>query len=87
MEQLRYRPLRFENLEHHVPAGTSFAERGQFLSDLVEGHIHRERLSRLRESWSGKLIVKGIMHPQDARVCVDVGADALVVSNSWWQTA
>ena len=81
LEQLRYRPLKFENLEHHVPAGLSFADRGQFLSDIMEGRVHRDRLQHLRDHWRGKLIVKGIMHPQDARVCVDVGADALVVSN------
>ena len=80
-EQLCHRPLRFENLEQHVPPGVSLAERGQFLSDIMEGHIHRERLERLREHWPNKLIVKGIMHPEDARICAEVGADALVVSN------
>jgi L-lactate dehydrogenase (cytochrome) len=35
----------------------------------------------LRETWSGPLIVKGIQHVDDARMVVDAGADALVVSN------
>src|SRR5215211_8524576 len=35
----------------------------------------------LRESWSGPLIVKGIQHVDDARMVVDAGADAVVVSN------
>jgi L-lactate dehydrogenase (cytochrome) len=38
-------------------------------------------LSWLRESWSGPLIVKGIQHVDDARMVVDHGADAVVVSN------
>ena len=80
-EQLRYRPLTFENFERYIPAGASLAERGRFLVDILEGHIHRERLERLRESWPGKLIVKGLMHPEDAKLCAEVGADALVVSN------
>ena len=80
-EQLRYRPLRFENFERYIPAGASLAEKGRFLVDILEGHIHRERLARLRESWPGKLIVKGLMHPEDAKLCAEVGADALVVSN------
>ena len=33
------------------------------------------------ESWSGPLIVKGIQHVDDARMVVDLGADAVVVSN------
>jgi L-lactate dehydrogenase (cytochrome) len=35
----------------------------------------------LRETWSGPLIVKGIQHVDDARLVVDAGADAVVVSN------
>ncbi len=35
----------------------------------------------LREVWPGKLIVKGVQNPEDARTVVDAGADAVVVSN------
>ena len=38
-------------------------------------------LSWLREQWSGQLVVKGIQHVEDARAVVDLGADAVVVSN------
>ncbi|HSS56795.1 MAG TPA: pre-mycofactocin synthase MftD [Solirubrobacteraceae bacterium] len=35
----------------------------------------------LREQWAGPFLVKGVMHPDDARRAVEVGADALSVSN------
>ena len=35
----------------------------------------------LREAWPGKLVIKGIQTPDDARTVVDAGADAIVVSN------
>lgn len=35
----------------------------------------------LREQWGGRFVVKGILHPDDARHAVDIGADAIVVSN------
>lgn len=35
----------------------------------------------IREAWNGPLVVKGILTPEDARRAVDVGADAVVVSN------
>jgi L-lactate dehydrogenase (cytochrome) len=35
----------------------------------------------VRSLWPGKLIVKGILDPEDARLAVDAGADAVVVSN------
>tara|TARA_R110002020_G_scaffold459632_1_gene677729 strand:+ start:11266 stop:12486 length:1221 start_codon:yes stop_codon:yes gene_type:complete len=38
-------------------------------------------LKRIRDIWPNKLIVKGIAHPEDARRLVEMGADAIVVSN------
>jgi L-lactate dehydrogenase (cytochrome) len=38
-------------------------------------------LAWLRENWSGSVVVKGVMHPDDARSVVDLGVDAVVVSN------
>jgi L-lactate dehydrogenase (cytochrome) len=35
----------------------------------------------LREQWDGPFAVKGIMHPDDARRAVDIGASAISVSN------
>ncbi|MCW4353606.1 mycofactocin biosynthesis FMN-dependent deaminase MftD [Hoyosella sp. YIM 151337] len=40
-----------------------------------------EDLAWLREQWDGPLMIKGIMHPDDARRAVDVGANAISVSN------
>lgn len=38
-------------------------------------------LARLREQWSGPLLVKGVQHPDDAREFVAAGADGVVLSN------
>ena len=38
-------------------------------------------LKTLREMWPGKLMVKGILHPQDAVLAADCGADAVIISN------
>ena len=35
----------------------------------------------IKQRWGGKLIIKGIMDPVDARLAADSGADALIVSN------
>lgn len=35
----------------------------------------------LRQCWSGRLVIKGVLHPQDAQRAADIGADALIVSN------
>ncbi|WP_171114962.1 MULTISPECIES: alpha-hydroxy-acid oxidizing protein [Streptomyces] len=38
-------------------------------------------LSFLRENWDGPIVLKGVVHPDDARQAVDAGMDGVVVSN------
>jgi len=38
-------------------------------------------LDWIRETWDGPLIIKGILDPDDARSCADLGADGIIVSN------
>jgi L-lactate dehydrogenase (cytochrome)/(S)-mandelate dehydrogenase len=40
-----------------------------------------EHLRRIRDAWRGPLVIKGLLHPDDAREAVRLGADGLVVSN------
>jgi L-lactate dehydrogenase (cytochrome) len=58
---------------------------GQHFSTWVQSQIDPaltwDDVSEVRTRWPGKLIVKGILEPEDARRAVDLGADALVVSN------
>ena len=50
-------------------------------SSLRTDAINWDDLDALRKIWPGKLIVKGILDPQDAITCVDHGADGIDVSN------
>ena len=38
-------------------------------------------IEAIRNAWGGKLLIKGIMHPEDARIAVGMGVDGLLVSN------
>lgn len=40
-----------------------------------------DELSRLRDRWPGKLILKGVLHPADAERAIEAGVDGIVVSN------
>jgi L-lactate dehydrogenase (cytochrome)/(S)-mandelate dehydrogenase len=55
------------------------------LFEFVNSHSYCvqtwDHLERLRQLWPGKLIVKGVMHPDDSRRAVAMGADGLIVSN------
>ena len=58
--------------------GMTFA---QWLTAQFDASVTWKDLEAIRARWKGKLIVKGIMDPDDARQVVALGADALVVSN------
>jgi len=50
--------------------------------DLSErGHLNWEHLRTIRRMWPGQMVVKGILDARDARIAVDHGADAIIVSN------
>tara|TARA_R110002012_G_scaffold2807_3_gene13291 strand:- start:614 stop:1753 length:1140 start_codon:yes stop_codon:yes gene_type:complete len=61
-----------------LQSATSYAE---VQKTLITPGFTWEDLKKLRERWKGKLLVKGILHAQDALACVELGCDGIVVSN------
>ncbi|AMD47713.1 alpha-hydroxy-acid oxidizing enzyme [Bordetella holmesii] len=66
----------------------SFATRGapimsaSVLRDFsARDHLNWEHVARIRARWQGQLIIKGIMHPADAALAREHGADGIIVSN------
>lgn len=70
----------FQNILPVLPKG-SVTEQAAFIGAQLEGHIGPARLARIRAVWPGRLIVKGVLSPEDAAVALDCGADGVVVSN------
>ena len=48
---------------------------------MISNDFTWDDLRRLRDAWSGPIIVKGILHPEDADLVVEAGCDAVSVSN------
>ena len=71
----------FLSLKPYLPQDSSLAEVAKLLGELIEGHVSREKLRWYRDRWPGKLIVKGVLAADDARACIEIGADAISVSN------
>ncbi len=69
----------FEN--NYATRGVPIISRNVLRDFSDRGHLNWEHLKRIRELWPGKLIVKGILDPEDARIAVDHGVDAIIVSN------
>ena len=72
---------RFKTLLPYVPSGSTLGASAIFLKDMVEGHVTVQKLERIRDRWRGRLIVKGILTTEEALLCQDLGADAIVISN------
>jgi len=61
-------------------AGGRAAGVAQFATEIDPTLSWRD-LAWVREQWDGPLVVKGVLHPDDARKAVELGAQAVVVSN------
>jgi L-lactate dehydrogenase (cytochrome) len=44
-------------------------------------HLDWQHFAHIRKMWKGRLVLKGILHPDDARAGRDAGADGIIVSN------
>lgn len=71
----------FGNLEGRIGGADSLTTLAQWIADQFDPTLSWHDLEWIRELWPGKLIVKGIMDARDARLAVEHGVDAIVVSN------
>ena len=69
----------FEN--SYAERGVAMLSRGVMRDFGERGHLNWMHVLRIRQRWEGKLVIKGIMHPDDACLARDHGADAVIVSN------
>ncbi len=75
------KPLTFGNLEKAVPGARSPAAFRDWVDAQFDPSVTWEDIAWVRSNWSGRLIVKGVLDPEDARRAVDAGVDGVVVSN------
>jgi len=75
------KPLTFGNLADVVPGARTPEDFKEWVDAQFDPSVTWDDIAWVRENWKGKLIVKGILDPEDARRAVDAGVDGLVVSN------
>lgn len=76
---LRHGMPHFEN--NYASRGAPILSRHVARDFSDRGHLHWGHLAQIRRQWSGRLVVKGILHVDDARRARDTGADGVIVSN------
>ena len=72
---------RFANLERYDRPGASAQSLARLMASQSSARLDWEWLARLRERWRRPLLLKGVLHPQDARRAQSLGIDGVVISN------
>ena len=78
---LRGKRKSFGNLEGRIPDARSLTTLSQWIAGQFDPTLSWKDVEWVKGLWGGKLVVKGILEPDDARMAMQAGADAIVVSN------
>jgi len=79
---LRGRPLDFGNVRDAVPKARSFSEFSAWIADNLDPSMTWTDLEWLRANWPGKILIKGVVDPEDAKLAMSaIAPDGIVVSN------
>ena len=79
--QLRAGAPEFQTMKPYIPKGLNMKHLGLFMNKTFSGRLSADRIRQIRDRWPGKLVVKGIVTPEDAELAIQLGADGLIVSN------
>lgn len=71
----------FGNLKGEVKKADDLGELAEWVKSEFDSSFDWHTIGWVKERWGGKLIVKGILDPEDAKLAVKAGADAVLVSN------
>ena len=71
----------FGNIVGHVDGVSDMSKLSSWVSEQFDLQLDWDDVARIKDWWGGKLIIKGILDTEDARMAARSGADALIVSN------
>ncbi len=71
----------FRNLVGHVQGVSDMRSLSAWTNEQFDPRLSWADVAWVKQQWGGKLILKGIMDVEDAKLAVAAGADAIVVSN------
>jgi len=81
MNMLGTKRRSFGNIVGHAKGVEDLSSLSSWTEEQFDPRLSWDDVARIKDMWGGKLIIKGIMEPEDAIMAARSGADALVVSN------
>jgi L-lactate dehydrogenase (cytochrome) len=81
LDMLQTKNRQFGNIVGHVKGVDDMSSLGAWTASQFDPTLDWNEVERIKKQWGGKLILKGILDPEDAKLAVRAGADAIIVSN------
>ncbi|WP_370643675.1 L-lactate dehydrogenase [Shinella sp. NM-101] len=81
LDMLGTRRRTFGNIVGHAKGVTDLSSLSSWTTEQFDPQLSWKDIEWIRERWGGKLILKGILDEEDARMSLGSGADAIIVSN------
>ena len=81
MNMLTTKRHSFGNIIGHVKGVENLSSLSSWTSEQFDPQLSWDDIEWIRQRWGGKLILKGILDPEDAKMAAKTGADAIIVSN------
>jgi len=78
---LRGKRKSFGNLEGRIPDADSLSTLSQWIAGQFDPTLSWKDVEWVKNLWGGKLVLKGVLDAEDAKIAAQSGADAIVVSN------
>ena len=71
----------FGNIVGHIQGISDLNSLAVWAAESFDASMDWERVKEIKKLWGGPLILKGILDAEDAKLAMNVGADAIIVSN------
>ena len=71
----------FGNLKPYITNVSNLNSLSSWINEQFDESLSWDDIKKFRDLWPGKLIIKGIMAPEDAELATSMGADGLIISN------
>jgi len=81
IQMLQTKNRTFGNIVGHVDNVSDTANLGAWTAEQFDTSLDWTKIAKIKEQWGGKVILKGILDAEDAKMALKVGADAIIVSN------
>ncbi|HAV08735.1 MAG TPA: L-lactate dehydrogenase [Rhodobacteraceae bacterium] len=81
LEMLGTKRRQFGNIVGHVKGISDASSLMSWTAEQFDPRLDWDKIKKIKDMWGGPVILKGILDPEDAKMALNVGADAIVVSN------